>query len=148
MHKKECAFMTDFTKANPDEFIPDMDRHRIKMNMSYQAVADACDVSQSTIVRFFKRQSTPTFDLIQKVSAAIKYEPHADIVLPKGHTVEAHIDFLERSLIQQKGDYERQLLQQDALFNRIHRQDRRTIAYLCAALSLVSVAFIIWLITH
>lgn len=137
--------MTDFTKANPDEFIPDMDRQRIKMKMSYQSVADACDVSQSTIVRFFKRQSIPTFDLIQKVSAAIKYEPHADIVLPKGHTAEAHIDFLERTIIQQKGDYERQLLQQEALFNRIHRQDRRTIAYLCAALALVAIA---WLITH
>lgn len=140
--------MTDFTKANLDEVIPDMDRHRAKMKMSYQAVADACEVSQSTIVRLFKRQSNPTFELLQSVASSIKYEPHADIVLPKGHTVEAHIDFLERSLIQQKGDYERQILQQEALFNRMHRQDRRTIAYLCAALGLVAIAFIIWLITH
>lgn len=137
--------MTDFTKANLDEVIPDMDRHRAKMKMSYQAVADACEVSQSTIVRLFKRQSNPTFELLQAVASAIKYEPHADVVLPQGHTVEAHIDFLERTIIQQKGDYERQLLQQEALFNRTHRQDRRTIAYLCAALVLVAIA---WLITH
>lgn len=137
--------MTDFTKANLDEVIPDMDRHRAKMKMSYQAIADACEVSQSTIVRLFKRQSNPTFELLQAVASAIKYEPHADIVLPKGHTVEAHIDFLERTIIQQKGDYERQLLQQEAMFNRTNRQDRRTIAYLCAALVLEA---IIWLITH
>ena len=140
--------MTDFTKANLDEVIPDMDRHRIKMNMTHQAVADACNVSQSTIIRLFKRQSNPTFELLQNVAAAIKYEPHADVVLPKGHTVEAHIDFLERTLIQQKGDYERQLLQHEMQFNRLHRQDRRTIAYLCSALGLVAIAFIIWLITH
>lgn len=138
--------MTDFTKADLNAVIPDMDQWRQKIGLSYQAVADACSVSQATIIRFFKRKSSPTFELLQSVAAAIKYEPHADIVLPTGRTVEEHIAFLERSLIQQKGDYERQLLQQEMFFNRIISLNRRAIKWLSICLAVLIAAFILWLI--
>lgn len=134
--------MTDFTKVDLDVLIPDMEAQRKRIGLSYQGVADACEVSQATIIRLFKRQSSPSFELLQKVASAIKYEPHFEAVLPTDCNVEAYNDYLQRSLAQQKGDYERQLLQQEAQFNRIHAQDHRLIKILCLILGVFSVVFV------
>ncbi|MBR2319505.1 MAG: helix-turn-helix transcriptional regulator [Clostridia bacterium] len=135
--------MTDFTKADLDVVIPDIDRQRQAMHMSYQAMADACDVSQTTIIRVIKRQTSPTFDLLQKMAAAVRYEPtQQDVILPQGYTPDDYIEYLKRLVTRQRGDYERQLLQAEAQYNRLRNQDRRLIKILCIVLGVFAVVFV------
>lgn len=138
--------MTDFTKADVAVIIEELDQQRMRMNLSYQAVADSCEVSQATIIRVFKRQVSPTYELLQKIAAAVCYEPHAQVVTPTGYTADAYNEYLQKLVVKQQGDYERQLLQQEARFNRQHAQDRRTVKWLCFILAALVAAFIIWLI--
>lgn len=136
--------MTDFTKADLDVVIPDIDRKRIEMNLSYQGMADACGVSQSTIIRVIRRQVSPTFDLLQMMAAAVQYEPREEVITPTGYTSDAYIEYLKQLVSRQKSDYERQLIQQEAQFNRIRCQDRRIIRVLGIALALFVIVFIIF----
>lgn len=137
--------MTDFTKANLDIVIPDMDRQRQALHLSYQAVADACGVSQSSIMRVFKRQVEPTFDLLQKIAAAVHYEPtQPEVILPSDNTTEAYIEYLKKLVTKQRGDYERQLLQQEARHNMLQEHYRRIIRILCVVLGVFFAAFILF----
>lgn len=136
--------MTDFTKADLSVVLPDIDRKRVEMHMSYQAMADACDVSQTTIIRVIKRQVSPTYELLQKMAAAVRYEPQIQVVLPKDYTQEAYITYLRELITKQRGDYERQFLQQEAQFNRIHSQDRRLVRILSILLGVFAAAFILF----
>ena len=138
--------MTDFTKADLNVVIPDMDSQRKKMKLSYQAIADAVGVSQSTIQRLFTRKSSPTYELLQRVAAAIKYEPTEEPLFPTGYTLEDYTEYLKRQMIKQAGDYERQLLQQEMLFNRMVRLNRRAIKWLSICLGVLVAVFILWLI--
>lgn len=134
--------MTDFTKADLDVVIPDIDRKRIEMNLSYQGMADACGVSQSTIIRVIRRQVSPTFDLLQMMAASVQYEPKEDVITPIGYTPDAYIEYLKQLVSRQKSDYERQLIQQEAQFNRIRCQDRRVIRVLAIVLGVFFLAFL------
>lgn len=138
----------DFTQINLDETLTTIDILRQEMGLSYQALADGCEVSQTTIIRVFKRQTNPSVDLLQKMCAAVHYTPNIskEIVLPKGYTPEAYVDYANRLLTSQKEQYEQRLKEQTALYNRLRRQDRRTISWMGLALVLLVAAFIIWLI--
>ena len=50
----------DFSTINLDALVPKLEARRVALNLSYQNVADACNVSQSTIIRIFKRQADPS----------------------------------------------------------------------------------------
>lgn len=50
----------DFSTINLDALVPKLEARRVSLNLSYQNVADACNVSQSTIIRIFKRQADPS----------------------------------------------------------------------------------------
>lgn len=41
----------DFSTINLDALVPKLEARRVSLNLSYQNVADACNVSQSTIIR-------------------------------------------------------------------------------------------------
>ena len=42
------------TNVDQNQLLLDLDAQRKAMNLSYQNVADACEVSQATIMRIFK----------------------------------------------------------------------------------------------
>ena len=137
--------MTDFTKADLGVVIPDMDRQRQAMHLSYQAVADACGVSQATIIRVFKRQVSPSFELLQKIAAAVHYEPaQQDVLLPQGYTPDDYIEYLKMTHVRLRGEYDRQFLQQEAQFNRLRAHDQRLIKILCICLGVFVAAFVLF----
>lgn len=138
----------DFTKFDLEENLTSIDIARREMGLSYQALGDACEVSQATIIRVFKRKTVPSVDLLQKMYAAVNYAPTLakELVLPTGYTPEAYIDYANRLLVSQKEQYEQRLKEQTALYNRLRRQDRRTIFWMGLALVLLVAAFVIWLI--
>lgn len=68
----------DFSTIDLDALIPKLEDRRVSLNLSYQNVADACNVSQSTIIRIFKRQADPSIVVLRSILAAVKY----DIVTP------------------------------------------------------------------
>lgn len=55
----------DFSTIDLDALIPKLEDRRISLNLSYQNVADACNVSQSTIIRIFKRQADPSIVVLR-----------------------------------------------------------------------------------
>lgn len=138
----------DFTKFDLEEHLTGIDIARQAMGLSHQALADGCEVSQSTIIRVFKRKTVPSVDLLQKMAVVTHYTPalSKELVLPTGYTPEAYIDYANRLLVSQKEQYDQQLKEQTALYNRLRRQDRRTITWMGLALVLLVAAFIIWLI--
>lgn len=140
--------MTDLTKVDLDAMITAIDQQRQVMGLSYQAFADACDVSQSTMMRVLKRQVSPSFDLLKKMAAAAQYAPELteELILPNGYTADDYIDYMKRLIVSQQVKYEQRLQEQTALYNRLRRQDRRTIFWLGLCLALLIAAFIIWLI--
>ena len=76
----------DFSTIDLDALIPKLEDRRVSLNLSYQNVADACNVSQSTIIRIFKRQADPSIVVLRSILAAVKY----DIVTPPIFVVLAH----------------------------------------------------------
>lgn len=64
----------DFSQ-NASEIITELSRLRSARNLSYQAVADACEVSQTTIIRVFNGETEPSYALLQKIAAAVQYKP-------------------------------------------------------------------------
>ena len=78
------------TNVDQNQLLLDLDAQRKAMNLSYQNVADACDVSQATIMRIFKRQTEPTFDLLQKIAASVHYDAKPAPVMLEGYTKEEY----------------------------------------------------------
>ena len=140
--------MMDLTKVDLDATLTAIDQQRQVMGLSYQAFADACEVSQSTMIRVLKRQVSPSFDLLKKMAAAAQYAPEIvdEIIIPNGYTADDYIDYMKRLMVSQQVKYEQRLQEQTALYNRLRRQDRRTISWMGLALVLLVAAFIIWLI--
>lgn len=140
--------MIDLTKINLDEMVAAIDQQRQILGLSYQAFADACDVSQSTMIRVLKRKTPPSIDLLNRMAAAAQYAPElaAELILPNGYTPDDYVDYVKRLMVSQQVKYEQRLQEQTALYNRLRRQDRRTIFWLGLCLALLIAAFIIWLI--
>lgn len=57
----------DFSTIDLDALVPKLEARRVSLNLSYQNVADACNVSQSTIIRIFKRQADPSIVVLKSI---------------------------------------------------------------------------------
>lgn len=136
----------NLAKMAPDQLLHELDALRIAQNLSYQNVADACNVSQSTIIRTFKHQTEPTLDLLQKIAATVGYEPHREPLVLQGYTQDAYVDFLQKSIAAEKEDYKLREARAEASHNMLMNQKNRTIKYLSAILFLFAIGFISWLI--
>lgn len=138
----------DFSSADIGDLLSEFDKNRLSMHLSYQNVADACDVSTATIFRIFKRQTEPTMDLMQKIAIAVMYDPSgqesSESALLSAH--EDNVRYLQEQLEQEKKVRERQLRQQAAHYNMLLKHERRTVSKLWVLLTLLVAAFIIWLI--
>ena len=136
----------DFSNIDVNILLSELDGRRTSLNMSYQNIADACNVSQATIIRIFKRQTEPTMAMLQKISAAVKYEPKREEIVLTGYTQEDYIRFLQRSLEYEKEEQNIRIAQQEAHYNMLLNQKTRTIQYLAIVLGIVAVFLVAWLI--
>lgn len=136
----------DFSNIDMDIFIPELDARRGALNMSYQRVADACDVSQTTVIRIFKRQTEPTIAMLQKICAAVQYEPRREEIILTGYTQEDYIRYLQKSLEAAKEENSARIAQQEAHYNALLTEKNRWIKYLAAAVILFCSFLIGWLI--
>lgn len=136
----------NLTNIATEQLIQELDALRISQNLSYQNVASACNVSQSTVIRAFKLQTEPTLDLLQKIAATVGYEPHREPLVLDGYTQDAYVDFLQRSLVTEREEHSLREARAEARHNMLMNQKNRTIAYLSAVLLLFAIGFITWLI--
>ena len=136
----------DLSNVNIDALIAALDGQRLSLKMSYQAVADACGVSQSTIIRIFKKQSEPTMAMLQQIAHAVKYEPSHEPIILEDYTKDAYIDYLRKSLEEEKLEGMVRLAQQEAHYNMLLTQKARTVTTLSVALVLASIFLVGWLI--
>lgn len=128
------------------DLMAELDAQRIAMGLSYQAVADSCNVSQATVYRAFTGRTEPTARLMQDIAAAVQYKPVSRDIAPRDFTQEGYTQYLQETLSQQREENERRVKSLHAHYNRLLNQDRRTIRMLALALILLVSAFIIWLI--
>lgn len=130
----------DFSTIDLDALIPKLEDRRVSLNLSYQNVADACNVSQSTIIRIFKRQADPSIVVLRSILAAVKY----DIVtppMPDEGSENEQIEYLKKSIEFEREDKIVRLAQQEAQFMRQHNEDRRLVR-ICSIICIILVLFV------
>lgn len=133
----------DFSTIDLDALIPKLEDRRVSLNLSYQNVADACNVSQSTIIRIFKRQADPSIVVLRSILAAVKY----DIVtppMPDEGSENEQIEYLKKSIEFEREDKIVRLAQQEAQFMRQHNEDRRLVR-ICLIICIIFVIFVCFL---
>lgn len=136
----------NFVNLDLGILLDELDAQRQRMNMSYQDVATACNVSKATVFRVFNRTADPQISLLQQIAAAVEYSPAAEPVVLDGYTQDAYVEYLHRIIVAEKEEYHLREIQAEARHNRLMNQKNRTIAYLSAVLLLFAVGFISWLI--
>lgn len=134
------------TNVDQNQLLLDLDAQRKAMNLSYQNVADACDVSQATIMRIFKRQTEPTFDLLQKIAASVHYDAKPAPVMLEGYTKEEYISYLQKLIERREDDFKIREAKAEARYNMTISQKTRTIRMLTVCIILLAAGFIAWLI--
>ena len=134
------------TNVDQNQLLLDLDAQRKVMNLSYQNVADACEVSQATIMRVFKRQTEPTFEMLQKIAAAVHYDAKPAPVMLEGYTKEEYIVYLQRLIERREEDFKIREAKAEARHNVAINQKTRTIRNLSIAIAMLAGGFILWLI--
>lgn len=134
------------TNVDQNQLLLDLDAQRKAMNLSYQNVADACDVSQATIMRIFKRQTEPTFDLLQKIAASVHYDAKPAPVMLEGYTKEEYISYLQKLIERREDDFKIREAKEEARYNMTISQKTRTIRMLTVCIIILATGFIAWLI--
>ena len=64
----------DLSSVDIGVLLSELEEKRLALHLSYQSDADACGVSQTTIMRIFKRKVEPSAAMLQKIASAVKYE--------------------------------------------------------------------------
>lgn len=115
----------DFTKIDVQELIPELDAKRKELNYSYQNIADACNVSQSTIIRIFKQETEPPLSILQQIVSILEYEFVRTPIAPSNATTEEYIQYLHDIIDFERRDKKIRLDQQAARHNMAMNQERR-----------------------
>lgn len=136
----------DLSNVDLGVLLAELEEKRQSLHLSYQSVADACGVSQTTIMRIFKRKVEPTAAMLQKIASAVKYESSPSALVPQGYSQEEYIRYQQEFMDQERQIHERRARQQEAHYNMLLQRGRRTILSLSIILTLLVAAFIIWLI--
>lgn len=137
----------DVAAIKVEEIINELNRQREKRGISYQAVADACDVSQTTIIRIFKGATEPTVTMLQSIAAAVQYVPaEPERWPPSGCSNEQYTEYLSAELSRREEEYRRHIMQLQAHYNALNRQNRRVILILGIAVAVLVVFLVGWLI--
>lgn len=136
----------DISNVDLGVLLAELEEKRQSLHLSYKSVADACDVSQTTIMRIFKRKVEPTAAMLQKIASAVKYESSSSALIPQGYSPEEYIKYQQELLEQERKIHERRSRQQEAHYNMLLHRERRTTLILSIILTLLVAAFIIRLI--
>lgn len=115
----------DFNDIDLDSLIPDLEKKRKELELSYQNIADSCNVSQSTIIRLFKRDGDPSFSTLQKVVATLQYEFVQTPIAPANTTSEQYTQYLIDCIAFERKDKKIRLEQQEAKSNRRQKEIQR-----------------------
>lgn len=129
------------------DLLSELDALRIQRGMSYQAVADACGVSKATIYRTLTGVTEPTVQLVQRIQAAVQYvPPSVQQPPPASFSKEEYAEFLRETIIRQDEEYSRHIAQLQTHYSLLRRQDRRSIAVLAAAVAVLVIFLVVWLV--
>lgn len=129
------------------DLLVELDTLRIARGMSYQTVADACGVSKATIYRALTGVTEPTAQLVQRMEAAVQYNPECAAQLPPpNHSPEEYVDYLRATIARQTEEYNRHVTQLQTHYSMLHRQDRRTILFLSIGVTVLVIFLIFWLV--
>lgn len=126
--------------------LAELDAMRTARGLSYQAVADSCNVSKATVYRALTGATEPTVQLVQQIAAAVQYKPRDPEPQLTDYTQEGYVEYLKVSMRYQAEANDRRVQQLHAHYNMLRNQDRRTIRMLSLILALLVAAFILWLI--
>ncbi len=131
------------TNANVDiqDLIMELDAVRVSRGISYQALADACGVSKSTIYRTLTLATEPTMQLVQDIAAAVQYRPPEPENVPDGYNKDSYITYLQEELRIERAEKERRIRQIQSHYNMLRKQDQRII-HILGVISLLLVAFV------
>lgn len=141
----------DFNNIDIPALIDQLEERRQSLNLSYQNVADSCDVSQKTMMRFFKHESDPTVSLLQRVVAALQYEFAQTPVPPPDTSTEDYIQYLRSCIDFERKDKKIRLDQQESRFNRLRNENRRVIVVLGGIVGILVIficSVLIYDVTH
>lgn len=129
------------------DLLSELDALRLQRGMSYQAVADACGVSKATIYRTLTGATEPTIQLVKRIEAAVQYvPPSAQQPPPASCSKEKYAEFLRETIIRQDEEYSRHITQLQTHYSLLRRQDRRSIAVLSAAVAVLVIFLVVWLV--
>ena len=129
------------------DLLSELDALRIQRGMSYQAVADTCGVSKATIYRTLTGATEPTIQLVKRIEAAVQYvPPSAQQPPPASCSKEEYAEFLRETIIRQDEEYSRHIAQLQTHYSLLRRQDRRSIAVLAAAVAVLVIFLVVWLV--
>lgn len=106
-------------------FVAELDAQRAAMGMSYQDVADACDVSRPTVYRALTGKTQPTMQLLHNIAAAVQYKEKREDILPDDLTTEAYIAYLKQLVRQKDAEIDSRAKQLHAHYNKLLRQGKR-----------------------
>lgn len=129
------------------DLLSELDALRIQRKMSYQAVADACGVSKATIYRTLTGATEPTVQLVQRIQAAVQYvPPSAQQPPPASCSKEEYAEYLRETIIRQDQEFSRRITQLQTHYSLLRRQDRKSIAVLAAAVTILVIFLVVWLV--
>lgn len=127
-------------------FVSELDAQRAAMGMSYQDVADACDVSRPTVYRALSGKTQPTMQLLQNIAAAVQYKEKREDILPENLTMDAYIAYLKQLVRQKDAEIDARAKQLHAHYNKLLRQSkRRETAWTILALVFMATFIILFL---
>lgn len=141
----------ELSKIDLTELIPQLEDRRKKMQLTYQNVADACNVSQRTIMRMFKQEAPPAFGLLQKVVALLETEDCSAPIAPESPSTDAYIQYLRDCIDFEREDKRIRLEKQESQHNLQRNEQRRVIIVvvgICGILVIFICAVLIYDLTH
>ena len=137
----------DVAAIKVEEIMKELDRQRKERGISFQAVADACGISQTTIMRIFKGKAEPTITMLQSIAAAVQYVPEEPEQLPpSGCSNEQYTEYFSAELVRREGEYRRHIMQLQTHYSILNRQNRRVILGLVIAVTVLVIFLVGWLI--
>lgn len=123
------------------EKMTEFDTLRIAKGLSYQDVADACEVSKATVYRALTGRTEPSAVLVQKIAAIVQYVPPQEIAELKDYSHDGYVDYLQKLLVQERTDTSRRIKQIQAHYNMLLKRNYRAML----VLSIILGAFVLFL---
>lgn len=127
----------ELDKIDLEELLPQMEIQRKAMRLSYQNLADYCDISQRSMIRMFKRETPPSLELLQKLVTVLGMEQVQVPIAPAVSSTEEYIRYLKECIHFERKDKQAQLNKQEAQHNRQRSENRRVLIVVTGILGML-----------